>query len=107
MTDARRDAARDLAAALARASEIVDHDAAAALEQAQDIVRQDPHNGDALRLLGRALRRLGRDADAFPDSDIGLLRAAGVASPRELRALAEAWRPYRGYAATLLWAIAP
>ncbi|HET8882803.1 MAG TPA: AlkA N-terminal domain-containing protein [Solimonas sp.] len=51
--------------------------------------------------------RLGRDADAFPDSDIGLLRAAGVASPRGLRALAEAWRPYRGYAATLLWAIAP
>lgn len=51
--------------------------------------------------------RLGRDADAFPDSDIGLLRAAGVATPRELRQLAEAWRPYRGHAATLLWAVSP
>ncbi|HEY9546789.1 MAG TPA: AlkA N-terminal domain-containing protein [Solimonas sp.] len=49
--------------------------------------------------------RLGRDPDAFPDSDIGLLRAAGVATPRELRQLAEAWRPYRGHAATLLWAV--
>src|SRR3546814_14800942 len=39
--------------------------------------------------------RLGRDPDAFPDSDIGLLRAAGVATPRELRQPAEAWRPYR------------
>src|SRR3546814_7758393 len=46
--------------------------------------------------------RLGRDPDAFPDSDIGLLRAAGVATPRELRQLAEAWRPYRGPAGTVL-----
>ncbi|WP_028081995.1 AlkA N-terminal domain-containing protein [Solimonas soli] len=51
--------------------------------------------------------RLGRDADAFPDSDIGLLRAAGIATPKALRARAEAWRPYRGHAATLLWALAP
>lgn len=51
--------------------------------------------------------RLGRDSDAFPDSDIGLLRAAGVETPRALRALAEAWRPYRGHAATLLWAVTP
>ncbi|WP_028009275.1 DNA-3-methyladenine glycosylase family protein [Solimonas flava] len=51
--------------------------------------------------------RLGRDGDALPDSDIGLLRAAGVATPRALRARAEAWRPYRGHAATLLWAVAP
>nr|WP_277817200.1 AlkA N-terminal domain-containing protein [Solimonas terrae] len=51
--------------------------------------------------------RLGRNDDAFPDTDIGLLRAAGVATPRELRELAEAWRPYRGHAATLLWAVAP
>lgn len=51
--------------------------------------------------------RLGRDPDALPDSDIGLLRATGVATPRELRQLAEAWRPYRGHAATLLWAVPP
>lgn len=51
--------------------------------------------------------RLGRDADAFPESDIGLMRAAGAASPRELLRLAQAWRPYRAHAATLLWAVAP
>ncbi|MFT4047350.1 MAG: AlkA N-terminal domain-containing protein [Solimonas sp.] len=51
--------------------------------------------------------RLGRDLDAFPDNDIGLLRAANVETPKALRELAEAWRPYRGYAATLLWAVAP
>lgn len=51
--------------------------------------------------------RLGRDTDAFPESDIGLMRAAGAASPRELLRLAEAWRPYRAHAATLLWAVAP
>jgi 3-methyladenine DNA glycosylase/8-oxoguanine DNA glycosylase len=48
--------------------------------------------------------RLGRDADAFPASDLGLLRAAGASSAAELRRMAEAWRPYRGYAAMYLWA---
>jgi 3-methyladenine DNA glycosylase/8-oxoguanine DNA glycosylase len=49
--------------------------------------------------------RLGRDPDAFPDSDVGLMRAAHVATPTELRVLAEPWRPYRAFAATYLWAI--
>lgn len=47
--------------------------------------------------------RLGRDADAFPESDLGLLRAAGVSSPKELLSVAERWRPYRSYAAMHLW----
>jgi 3-methyladenine DNA glycosylase/8-oxoguanine DNA glycosylase len=47
--------------------------------------------------------RLGRDADAFPETDVGLMRAAGAASPRELLQMAEAWRPYRGNAAAYLW----
>lgn len=50
--------------------------------------------------------RLGRDRDAFPASDIGLIRAANVATPAELLALAEAWRPWRAYAAVYLWAVA-
>ena len=29
--------------------------------------------------------RLGRDADAFPEQDLGLMRATGAATPRELR----------------------
>lgn len=47
--------------------------------------------------------RLGRDPDAFPESDLGLLRAAGVTSPKELLRIAERWRPYRSYAAMHLW----
>ncbi len=49
--------------------------------------------------------RLGRDPDAFPATDIGLMRAANVRSSAELLSLAEAWRPYRAYAATYLWAV--
>lgn len=49
-----------------------------------------------------AMRGLG-DPDAFPSSDLGLLKAAGVSSPRRLEALAEAWRPWRSYAALYLW----
>lgn len=49
--------------------------------------------------------RLGRDPDALPESDLGLIRAANVRSPRELLRLAEAWRPYRAFAATYLWAV--
>lgn len=51
--------------------------------------------------------RLGRDRDAFPASDIGLIRAANVETPAQLLKLAEAWRPLRAYAAVYLWAVAP
>ncbi|MFL5348106.1 MAG: AlkA N-terminal domain-containing protein [Hyalangium sp.] len=52
-----------------------------------------------------ALRALG-EPDAFPAADLGLRKAAGGGAPIEPRALermAEAWRPWRGYAALLLW----
>ena len=52
-----------------------------------------------------ALRALG-EPDAFPASDLGLLRSpagGGAKSPRELLERAEAWRPWRGYAAIVLW----
>jgi 3-methyladenine DNA glycosylase/8-oxoguanine DNA glycosylase len=49
-----------------------------------------------------AMRALG-DPDAFPASDLGLLKAAGVSSPRQLEKLAEEWRPWRSYAAMYLW----
>jgi AraC family transcriptional regulator of adaptative response / DNA-3-methyladenine glycosylase II len=53
-----------------------------------------------------AMRAL-REPDAFPASDLGLLRAmetpGGRPSPTELAALAEAWRPWRAYAALRLW----
>jgi AraC family transcriptional regulator of adaptative response / DNA-3-methyladenine glycosylase II len=54
-----------------------------------------------------AMRAL-REPDAFPAADIGLLRALetpdGVRpTPAELNARAEAWRPWRAYAAQHLW----
>lgn len=48
--------------------------------------------------------RLG-DADAFPAGDLVLRRHAGNLTPRELEKKAERWRPFRGYAAMLLWTV--
>lgn len=57
-----------------------------------------------------ALRAL-RETDAFPATDVGLLRGAAEESlrpsPAELTARAEAWRPWRAYAAQHLWAADP
>jgi AraC family transcriptional regulator of adaptative response / DNA-3-methyladenine glycosylase II len=57
-----------------------------------------------------AMREL-REPDAFPTADVGLLRAMTTAdgrrpSPTELLSRAEAWRPWRAYAALHLWASA-
>ncbi|MCC6369138.1 MAG: DNA-3-methyladenine glycosylase 2 family protein [Bryobacterales bacterium] len=49
--------------------------------------------------------RLGRDADAFPATDLGLLRASGARNAAELLRMAERWRPFRAYAAMYLWAV--
>ncbi|RPH45488.1 MAG: DNA-3-methyladenine glycosylase 2 family protein [Burkholderiales bacterium] len=49
-----------------------------------------------------AMRALGWP-DAFPASDVGVMRALGVKTPREALAAAEAWRPWRGYAVIHLW----
>lgn len=52
--------------------------------------------------------RAMREPDAFPTGDIGLLRAlqSGPCRPSaaDLTARAEAWRPWRAYAALHLWA---
>ncbi len=54
--------------------------------------------------------RVLKNPDAFPCTDLGLLKAAGSiesqggqATPKELSRRAEAWRPWRAYAALLLW----
>jgi AraC family transcriptional regulator of adaptative response / DNA-3-methyladenine glycosylase II len=49
-----------------------------------------------------AMRALG-EPDAFPSSDLGLMRALELQNSRELEARAEAWRPWRAYAAMYLW----
>lgn len=48
-----------------------------------------------------AMRAL-KHPDAFPHTDLGLQKAAGM-QPAALRARAEAWRPWRAYGAMLLW----
>ena len=57
-----------------------------------------------------AMRALG-DPDAFPASDLGLLRGAAAlglpADPRGLAAHAERWRPFRSFGAQRLWAFRP
>ncbi len=48
------------------------------------------------------MRALG-DADAFPAADLGILKALAHPTAAQVAALAEAWRPYRAYAAIHLW----
>jgi AraC family transcriptional regulator, regulatory protein of adaptative response / DNA-3-methyladenine glycosylase II len=52
-----------------------------------------------------AMRALG-EPDAFPRGDLGLLHALKLGSSRELEQRAEAWRPWRAYAAMCLWNVA-
>jgi AraC family transcriptional regulator of adaptative response / DNA-3-methyladenine glycosylase II len=49
-----------------------------------------------------AMRALG-DPDAFPHSDLGLMQALELDKPAALLTRAEAWRPWRAYAALHLW----
>jgi len=54
-----------------------------------------------------ALRALG-EPDAFPAGDLGLRKALGGGTPvteKDAAAAAEAWRPWRGYAAMYLWSV--
>ncbi len=41
--------------------------------------------------------------DAFPAGDYGILKALDVKKPKDARAIAEQWRPWRAYAALCLW----
>ena len=49
-----------------------------------------------------AMRALGWP-DAFPESDLGILKALQTNSPSHAASLAEGWRPWRAYAAMHLW----
>ncbi|MFT3888623.1 MAG: Ada metal-binding domain-containing protein [Arachnia sp.] len=55
-----------------------------------------------------AMRALG-DPDAFPATDLGVVRAADPlgTTPAALAARADAWRPWRSYATQHLWALTP
>jgi AraC family transcriptional regulator of adaptative response / DNA-3-methyladenine glycosylase II len=70
-------------------------------ESATRVLQAIPGIGDwtAQYVAMRALRW----PDAFPAADLGLLKASGTRSPERLRETAEAWRPWRAYAAMYLW----
>ncbi len=56
-----------------------------------------------------AMRAL-KNPDAFPGSDLGLIKAIrhpDRVMPKELETLADEWRPWRAYAALLLWSSLP
>jgi AraC family transcriptional regulator of adaptative response / DNA-3-methyladenine glycosylase II len=92
--------------------------ATSAVNDARLFERADDLGGSIARL--RALPGIGewtaqyiamralREPDAFPAADIGLLRALADAdgtrpTPAALLSRAEAWRPWRAYAAQHLW----
>ncbi len=99
MPQARWDAIRGLARAVARGE--VTFERGATLEESIASLTALPGIGPwtAHYIAMRALR----EPDAFPHSDLGVRKAAGMISDRELLARAEAWRPYRAYATMLLW----
>jgi len=71
------------------------------VEEFQARLRQLPGIGywTAQYIAMRALN----EPDAFPTGDLGLLRGASLQHERELAPRAEAWRPWRAYAAMYLW----
>jgi len=41
--------------------------------------------------------------DAFPHTDLGVMKALGTRHPRRVLEAGEAWRPWRAYAVMHLW----
>jgi AraC family transcriptional regulator of adaptative response / DNA-3-methyladenine glycosylase II len=105
LTTARQAALRSLAVAASDDPRLFE--SASSLEEAVARFRALPGIGEwtAQYIALRALR----EADAFPAADIGLMQGfAGEGglrpSPKQLLEEAEAWRPWRAYAAQHLWA---
>jgi AraC family transcriptional regulator of adaptative response / DNA-3-methyladenine glycosylase II len=96
---ARAGSIRALAQAVARGQ--IDLHSGLDPESVIPALRKLPGIGDwtAQYIAMRALRW----PDAFPAADLGLLKASGATSPRNLLDLAAAWRPWRAYAAMYLW----
>jgi|tagenome__1003787_1003787.scaffolds.fasta_scaffold20988580_4 tetratricopeptide (TPR) repeat protein len=77
----------DVSAALAQARELLDSNPARAAERSRQVLASSPHNADAYRLLGAALRRLGQDP-AANDAELAAIEASG--NDPELAAAGEA-----------------
>ncbi len=90
-----------LAMAQAVASGFITLDIAVSIDKVLAKLRELPGIGDwtvhyfAMRVFGWP--------DAFPYSDLGILKALKTSNPRKALAAAESWRPWRAYAAMHLW----
>jgi AraC family transcriptional regulator of adaptative response / DNA-3-methyladenine glycosylase II len=90
-----------LALSQAVASGLVRLDVAVSIDQVMAKLKELPGIGDwtaqyfAMRVFGWP--------DAFPSSDLGLLKALKTNNPRHALTAAENWRPWRAYAAMHLW----
>jgi AraC family transcriptional regulator of adaptative response / DNA-3-methyladenine glycosylase II len=71
------------------------------VEDATEKMRSLPGIGDWTAQY-IAMRALGWP-DAFPHTDLGVMRAMGERNPRRVLAAAECWRPWRAYAVLHLW----
>src|SRR5690348_11877016 len=73
----------------------------AEIERTLDALRALPGVGEwtAQYIAMRALAW----PDAFPHTDLGVMKALGEKRPQEVLAAAEAWRPWRAYAVMHLW----
>ncbi len=89
------------ALAAAVASGAIDLQRSAPLAATLDALRALPGIGDWTAQL-IAMRALAWP-DAWPASDIGLMKALGSRDPKVITAQAEAWRPWRAYAVMQLW----
>ena len=100
----RGEAVRSFARALIEGALVLD--GATPLDETVAALRTLPGFGDwTAQYL--AMRALG-EPDAFPAGDLGLRKALGdgaaLPNERSVRRRAEAWRPWRSYAAVHLWA---
>ena len=76
-------------------------DPSAPLEATLDALRDLPGVGEWTAQY-IAMRALGWP-DAFPHSDLGVMKALGVKNPKAALAASEKWRPWRAYAVMHLW----
>lgn len=108
LTGAKARALRGIAQAVARGDVDWVRLAAAPFEEAVarlcDLPGVGPWTAAYVRLRGLA------DHDAFPATDLGVIRsmrrlhpAGDALTVRDIAAIAEAWRPWRGYATVHLW----
>jgi AraC family transcriptional regulator of adaptative response / DNA-3-methyladenine glycosylase II len=99
ITPARSNAIIDIARAIVEGKLRLDY--GADIEQTLARLR-------ALRGIGEwtaqyiAMRALGWP-DAFPHTDLGIIKALGENKPKRILEMAEAWRPWRSYATMHIW----